>query len=99
MDALRVKERLETALGAGVTALAPMPVGFGLTGFKVELAGGRRLAVKARQTSARVDLRLEGYMLGELARHSTLPVPAVSDAPTLIAPFSRRASGWRRCRS
>ena len=67
MDALRVKERLETALGAGVTALAPMPVGFGLTGFKVELAGGRRLAVKARQTSARVDLRLEGYMFAPLS--------------------------------
>ena len=77
MDALRVKERLETALGARVTALAPMPVGFGLTGFKVDLADGRRLAVKARQASARVDLRLEGYMLGELARDSTLPVPAV----------------------
>jgi fructosamine-3-kinase len=77
MDTLRVKDRLEAALGAIVTALAPMPVGFGLTGFKVELADGRRLAVKARQTSARADLRLEGYMLCELARHSTLPVPAV----------------------
>ncbi len=77
MDTLRVNEQLETALGASVTALAPMPVGFGLTGFKVELADGRRLAVKVRQASARVDLRLEGYMLGELASHSTLPVPAV----------------------
>jgi fructosamine-3-kinase len=77
MDALRVKERLETALGARVTALASMPVGFGLAGFKANLADGQRLAVKARQASARVDLSLEGYMLGELARHSTLPVPAV----------------------
>ena len=78
-----------TALGGSVTALAPMPVGFGLTGFKVELADGRRLAVKARQASARVDLRLEGYMLGELARHSTLPVPAVrlSEPDLLVMDF------------
>ena len=89
MDALRVKERLTTALGGSVTALAPMPVGFGLTGFKVELADGRRLAVKARQASARADLRLEGYMLGELARHSTLPVPAVrlSEPDLLVMDF------------
>jgi fructosamine-3-kinase len=95
MDALRVKERLETALCARVTALAPMPVGFGLTGFKVELADGRRLAVKARQTSARVDLRLEGYMLGELARHSTLPVPAVhlSEPDLLVMDFIETDGG------
>jgi fructosamine-3-kinase len=88
MDALRVKERLETALGATVTALAPMPVGFGLIGFKVDLADGLRLAVKTRQ-SARVDLRLEGYMLGELARLSTLPVPAVhlSEPDLLVMDF------------
>ena len=77
MDKLRVKERLETALGARVTSLASMPVGFGLTGFKVDLADGRKVAVKARQESARADLRLEAYMLGELARLSDLPVPAV----------------------
>ncbi|MGB8711307.1 MAG: fructosamine kinase family protein, partial [Methyloceanibacter sp.] len=95
MDALRVKELLETALGARVTALAPMPVGFGLTGFKVDLADGRRLAVKARQVSARVDLRLEGYMLGELARHSTLPVPAVhfSEPDLLVMDFIETDSG------
>ena len=95
MDALRVKERLETALGARVTALAPMPVGFGLTGFKVDLADGRRLAVKARQASARVDLRLEGYMLGELARHSTLPVPAVqlSEPDLLVMDFIETDGG------
>jgi fructosamine-3-kinase len=95
MDALRVKERLETALGARVTALAPMPVGFGLTGFKVDLADGRRLAVKARQASARVDLRLEGYMLGELARDSTLPVPAVrlSEPDLLVMDFIETDGG------
>jgi fructosamine-3-kinase len=77
MDKLRVKERLETALGVRVTSLSSMPVGFGLTGFKVDLADGRKVAVKARQKSARADLRLEAYMLGELARLSDLPVPAV----------------------
>src|SRR5262245_7701634 len=88
MDALRVKERLETALGATVTALAPMPVGFRLIGFKVDRADALRLAVKTRQ-SARVDLRLEGYMLGELARLSTLPVPAVhlSEPDLLVMDF------------
>src|SRR6476646_6736666 len=95
MDALRVKERLETALGARGTALAPMPVGFGLTGFKVDLADGRRLAVKARQASARVDLRLEGYMLCELARDSTLPVPAVqlSEPDLLVMNFIETDGG------
>ena len=95
MDTLRVKERLETVLGGSVTALATMPVGFGLTGFKVELADGRRLAVKARQASARVDLRLEGYMLGELARHSTLPVPAVhlSESDLLVMDFIETDGG------
>ncbi|HEV3242068.1 MAG TPA: fructosamine kinase family protein [Methyloceanibacter sp.] len=70
-------ERLETALGARVIALALMPVGFGLAGYKVDLAGGRKLAVKLREGSQRADLSLEAYMLGELARHSDLPVPAV----------------------
>jgi len=80
-----VKDRIETALGVGVTVLAPMPVGFGLAGYKVELADGRSLALKLREGSARADLELEAYMLGELARHSDLPVPAVHIAePDLL---------------
>ena len=55
----------------------PMPVGFGRTGYKVDLADGRSLAVKLRERRARADLLLEAYMLGELTRHSDLPVPAV----------------------
>ena len=83
---MAVKDRLETALGVKVTALAPMPVGFGLAGYRADLADGRRLAVKALQGSARADLSLEAYMLGELARHSALPVPAVHVAePDLLA--------------
>jgi fructosamine-3-kinase len=80
-----VKDRIETALGVGVTVLVPMPVGFGLAGYKVELADGRSLALKLREGSARADLELEAYMLGELARHSDLPVPAVHIAePDLL---------------
>ena len=83
---MTVKDRLETALGVKVVELAPMPVGFGLAGYKVDLADGRRLAVKARVGSARADLNLEAYMLGELARQSALPVPAVHVAePDLLA--------------
>ena len=90
-----VKDRLEATLGVSVTAFAPMPVGFGLTGFKVDLADGRRLAVKERQAPARVDLRLEAYMLGELASHSTLPVPAVhlSDPDLLVMDFIETDGG------
>jgi fructosamine-3-kinase len=80
-----VKDRIETALGVGVTVLSPMPVGFGLAGYKVELADGRSLALKLREGSARADLGLEAYMLGELARYSDLPVPAVHIAePDLL---------------
>jgi fructosamine-3-kinase len=79
-----VKDRLETALGVRVTALAPMPVGFGLTGYTADLADGRRLAVKARLQDGRTDLTLEAYMLCELS--GLLPVPAVHVAlPDLLA--------------
>jgi fructosamine-3-kinase len=83
---MAVKERLEAALGVRVIALAPMPVGFGLAGYRCDLADGRRLAVKARAAGGRTDLTLEAYMLRELARQSTLPVPAVHVAePDLLA--------------
>jgi fructosamine-3-kinase len=72
-----VKGRIETALGLSVRALVPMPVSFGRAGYKVVLADGRTRAVKLREGNASVDLTLEAYMLGELARHSDLPVPAV----------------------
>ena len=81
-----VKDRPEAALGVRVIALAPMPVGFGLAGYKCDLADGRRLAVKAVQGSARADLTLEAFMLGELAKKSSLPVPEVHVAePDLLA--------------
>lgn len=79
------QDRLAKALGAKVAASASLPVGFGLTGLKVTLADGRVLAVKAREQSSRADLRLEAYMLDELARQSDLPVPRVHVAePDLL---------------
>ncbi|MGB3022738.1 MAG: fructosamine kinase family protein [Methyloceanibacter sp.] len=80
-----IKDRLESVLGARVSTLSPLPVGFGLAGFRVDLADGRRFAVKARQAGSRADLSLEAYMLGELGRQSELPVPAVHVAePDLL---------------
>jgi fructosamine-3-kinase len=92
---MAVKDRLETALGVKVIALAPMPVGFGLAGYRCSLADGRSLAVKAREATARADLTLEAYMLGELARHSALPVPAVhvSEADLLAMDFIETDGG------
>ena len=71
--------RLEAALGSSVVETAPLAVGFGLTGLVVRLKDGRHLAVKARAAKggAGPSLVLEGYMLGELARLSELPVPEV----------------------
>jgi fructosamine-3-kinase len=83
--ALRTK--LETALDSRVVDAAALPVGFGLVGFRIALADGRRLAVKSRQgqESGRASLELEAYMLDELARHSELPVPQVHyAAPDLL---------------
>jgi fructosamine-3-kinase len=72
-----VKDRIEGALGARVSVLTSMPVGFDLAGYRVALCDGRTLAVKLREGEGRADLSLEAYMLGELSRHSDLPVPAV----------------------
>jgi fructosamine-3-kinase len=90
-----LRERLEAALGARVIALSSIPVGFGLAGYKVDLADGRALAVKLRRESQRADLRLEAYMLGELARHSDLPVPAVhvTEPDLLVTDFIQTDGG------
>jgi fructosamine-3-kinase len=74
-----LKRRIEAALGASIVEARPLAVGFGLEGAVVTFADGRRLAVKAAAPgSARAgNLALEGFMLGELARLSELPVPRV----------------------
>lgn len=80
-----VQERIETALASPVVKTGPLSVGFGLTGLVVQLADGRRLAVKARMGSSGPSLALEGSMLGDLARLSELPVPRVYvSAPDLL---------------
>jgi fructosamine-3-kinase len=80
--------RLAGALGSTVVDARPLAVGFGLIGLEIRLDDGRHLAVKARASGQgrASDLSLEGYMLGELARHSDFPVPRVHHAePGLLA--------------
>ncbi len=74
-----LKMRLQQALGTRVAEARPLAVGFGLTGLEVVLADGRHLAVKAGETDrgGADGLKLEAFMLGELARLSDLPVPRV----------------------
>jgi len=80
-----LRTHLETALGSPIVETVSLPVGFGLVGLTVRLADGRHLAVKARTSGAGPSLELEGYMLGELARLSDLPVPHVHVAePDLL---------------
>ena len=87
MNASELSARLETTLGSSVVETGSLPVGFGLVGLTVRLADGRHLAVKARAAGgdAGPSLELEGYVLGELARLSDLPVPRVHiAAPDLL---------------
>jgi len=74
-----LRTRLEQALASRVVEARSLAVGFGLTGLKVTLADGRRLAVKAGEAKrgGAEGLKLEAFMLGELARLSELPVPQV----------------------
>ncbi len=84
MNASELNARLETALGSPVVETGSLAVGFGLVGLTVRLADGRHLAAKA-SGDAGPSLQLEGYMLGELARLSDLPVPKVYvAAPDLL---------------
>lgn len=84
--------RIEEALGSRVAGARPLGVGFGLTGLRVRFTDGREAAVKAarpsadqRAEAASASLTLEAYMLGELKRLSTLPVPEVYHAaPDLL---------------
>ena len=97
MENGELKTRLESVLGSPVIEASPLPVGFGLAGADVRLADGRRLAVKARQGRQGRDssLELEAYMLGEIARHSGLPVPHVhyADAFLLVMDFIEHDAG------
>jgi fructosamine-3-kinase len=89
MSGHSVQERIETTLASPVVKTSPLSVGFGLTGLVVQLANGRRLAVKARRDGSGPSLALEGSMLGDLARLSELPVPRVyvSEPDLLVMDF------------
>ncbi|HEY8299143.1 MAG TPA: fructosamine kinase family protein, partial [Methyloceanibacter sp.] len=92
-----LRAELETKLGSRVVEASSLPVGFGLTGLRIALADGRRLAVKASQAGegAGSHLELEAYMLGELACLSELPVPQVhyADAELLVMDFIETDGG------
>ncbi len=87
--------QIETVLGERIVRSCALPVGFGLEGLEVRLADGRQLAVKAWAAGAGPSLELEGYMLGELARLSALPVPRVhyADADLLVMDFIEADGG------
>jgi len=69
-------DRIAAALGVTPVAAEPLPGGSTVAVLRVDLADGGRVVAKAGQG----PLRLEAWMLGELARHSTLPLPAVLHA-------------------
>lgn len=84
-ESRQLRVRLEAALGSAVVEVAPLSVGFGLSGLVVRLKDGRHLAVKARTRGDGPSLEIEGYMLSELTRLSDLPVPHVHVAePDLL---------------
>jgi len=97
MSDTELKARLEEVLGSRLVETRPLPVGFGLSGFALRLADGRHLAVKARRGNrgGQPGLALEAYMLGELARHSALPVPHVhyADSDLLVMDFIENDGG------
>ncbi len=78
--------KIEKVLGTRVLKQSNLPVGFGLTGLRVELADGRVAALKASNKKHDHSLETESFMLFELKTHSSLPVPEIyySDPQLLI---------------
>lgn len=76
--------RLSAVLAQPVADIAPLSGGCIGQVYRVRLADGRSVVVKADDGVA-PQLDVEGYMLRYLAGHSALPVPAVlHDAPDLL---------------
>jgi fructosamine-3-kinase len=69
-------ERITAALGVRPVAATPLPGGSTVAVLRVDLADGSRVVAKAGAG----PLLLEAWMLGELACHSALPLPAVLHA-------------------
>lgn len=81
---MNLKERIAAIAGAEVLRLLPLNGGCIGEVWRADLADGRQLAVKHARSGAGT-LDVEGEMLGYLAGHSRLPVPAVlHNAPDLL---------------
>lgn len=79
-----LRERLREQLGAPVRRLDALHGGCIGQVYRAELEDGRRVVVKV-DDSQDPHLDVEAYMLGYLAGHSSLPVPAVlAAAPDLL---------------
>jgi fructosamine-3-kinase len=73
-----VEETIARRAGARVAGVAPLAGGCVGGAYRVDLADGRRLAVKVGREGG--TLRLEGFMLAYLKEKSRLPVPDVLHA-------------------
>ena len=67
MIGMAVKDRLEAGARGRGELRSPVPVGFGLAGYRSILPMGGGWQSRRESESARADLSLEAYMLGELA--------------------------------
>ncbi len=78
--------KIEKALDTKVLRQTNLPVGFGLSGLRIELADGRVAALKASNKDKDHSLETEAFMLCELKTRSSLPVPEIyySDTRLLI---------------
>ena len=69
--------QIEIALGTEIISHRSLPVGFGITGMRLQFADGREAALKASKQAHDAHLGLEAFMLRELKSKSSLPVPEV----------------------
>ena len=69
--------QIEIALGTEIINHRSLPVGFGITGMRLEFADGREAALKASLQSQNSHLGLEAFMLRELKTKTSLPVPEI----------------------
>jgi len=69
--------QIEIALGTEIINHRSLPVGFGITGMRLEFADGRQAALKASKHSHDSGLGLEAFMLRELKANSNLPIPEI----------------------
>ena len=77
------REKVESALGSGIRRSGPLTGGCIGEVYRADLTDGRVVVVKVADGGGTLDI--EGYMLGYLAEHSALPVPAVHLAePALL---------------